>query len=242
MKRIAWMILWLVAIVRIVPGAATIASEHKIRISAIENEQTHAIAEAVLTEAYRRIGYKVEFVPLPGLRALEWANEGVTGGDVARIQGTELKYPNLIPVNVPVIRFEGVAFAKTHIRDIASWEDLRGLRIGIVRGIRYAVIGTEGMEPLKANDMTHLFTLLDRDRIHVAVAVRTAGLIEIKRHFSNSNIRIIGKPLHVSPLYHFLNERYRDLAGRLTSVLTEMTESGDMEQLRKAAFEKLLNE
>lgn len=133
------------------------AGSEEILISAIENEQTHAIAKHVLMEAYSRLGYKVVFDDLPGRRALEWANTGLTDGDVARIAGTGTKYPNLIRVETPVIYFKGVAFSKTIDKPVNTWDDLKGLRIGVVRGIRYSTIGTKGMDPFFANDMTHLY-------------------------------------------------------------------------------------
>ena len=211
-----------------------------IRISAIENEQTHAIAKHVLEEAYRRIGYEVRFDDLPGRRALEWADSGLTDGDVARIEGTEHKFPNLLRVKVPVIHFRGVAFAKTVDRPVHCWEDLEGLRIGVVRGIRYSTLGTEGMSPYFANDMTHLFTILDMGRIEVAVAVLRAGQIEIARHFKNSGIRVIGSPLYSAPLYHFVHKKHRELVPRLEAVLSEMTTSGEMQRLWEDKFHRLI--
>lgn len=96
-----------------------------ITISAIDNEQTHAIAKYVLIEAYKEIGYQVTFDDLPGKRALEWANKGLTDGDVARIEGTEKKFTNLIPIEIPIIYFKGVVFTKNIKRNIAQWKDLQ---------------------------------------------------------------------------------------------------------------------
>ena len=208
-------------------------------ISAIVNEQTHAMAKYVLREAYRRLGIGIRFDDLPGRRALEWANSGRTDGDTARIQGTEIQYPNLVPVGIPVIHFNGVAFAKDARIRIDAWEDLRGRRIGVVRGIRYSAIGTEGMAPYFANDMTHLFTILDKGRIEVAVAVREAGRIEIAKNFTKSGIRVCGPPLYSAPLYHFLHQRNRAVAAELASVLGRMTASGEMKTLWRQAFERL---
>lgn len=217
------------------------ASEAKpLVISAIVNEQTHAMAKHVLREAYARMGIGIRFDDLPGRRALEWANSGRTDGDVARIEGTETKYPNLVPVGIPVIHFDGVAFSKDSRIRINTWEDLRGRRIGVVRGIRYSAIGTEGMAPYFANDMTHLFTILDKGRIEVAVAVRDAGKIEIAKNFNKSGIRVCGPPLYSAPLYHFLHKRNRSIAEKLASILGRMTASGEMETLWRQAFERLL--
>ena len=213
----------------------------RIRISAIENEQTHAIARHVLEEAYSRLGYEVRFDDLPGRRALEWADSGLTDGDVARIQGTENSFPNLLRVTVPVIHFKGVAFSKTVDRPIREWEDLRGLRIGVVRGIRYSTQGTKGMSPFFANDMTHLFTILDKGRIEVAVAVLRAGQIEIARNFKESGIRVVGSPLYSAPLYHFVHAGRRNLVPKLEAVLSEMTASGEMECLWQEKFHALIH-
>lgn len=229
---------------RIVPAPA--ADSHEIgryvTISTIINEQTHAVVKGVLKEAYRRIGYGVVFDDLPAIRALEWANDGITDGDAARIVGTEKAYPHLIPVVTPVLYFRGQAFAKKTVKKISTWDDLADFRIGIVRGIRYAEMGTEGMEPFPANGMTHLFSLLDNDRIDVAVAVLAAGRVEIEKHFKNRGIYPVGTPLFAAPLYHFVHASRRDLVDPLNRVLLSMTKNGDLERLWEQARIELVHE
>ncbi len=156
---------------------------HSVFITAIQNEQTHATAKEVLREAYRRIGYNVRFETFPGQRSIVMANNGESDGDVARIAGTEKEFPNLIPVPTPVILFKGMVFTKNITREIKTWKDLEGLNVGIIRGIRYSEIGTRGLSRYYAEDMTHLFRLLDQDRIQVAIAVSMAGKIEISKNF-----------------------------------------------------------
>lgn len=222
-------------------------SEHQINsrqvtISAIENEQTHAIAKHILIEAYKHIGYQISFDDLPGKRALEWANNGLTDGDVARIEGTEKKFINLIPIKIPIIHFKGVVFTKNIKRNIVQWSDLKGLRIGVVRGIRYSTIGTEGMEPFFANNMTHLFSILNKGRIEVAVAVLDAGIIEIERNYKDSGIHVIGSPLFSSPLYHFVHKKNNHLVAPLEKILLEMTSSGRIEKLKNQVLDQLKNQ
>ncbi|MCF6247732.1 MAG: transporter substrate-binding domain-containing protein [Desulfobacula sp.] len=212
-----------------------------VTISAIVNEQTHAIAKQVLKKAYKKIGYDAGFNDLPGKRALEWANKGLTDGDVARIKGTQKKFSNLVRVKIPVIHFKGVVFSKTIDKPIKEWKDLNGLRIGVVRGIRYSTLGTKGMNPFFANDMTHLFSILDKDRIEVAVAVLDAGKIEIEHHFKNSGIHVIGNPLFSAPLYHFINIKNKSLLKKLEKILTQMTASGEIVRIQRQALEKLMN-
>ena len=215
-------------------------SGKSVVLSVIENDETHAVAREVVREAYRRLGIEVVFYELPARRALSWANEGKTDGDVARIRGTEESYPNLIPVEVPVTVFKGVAFTKDVDEKIAEWADLRKYIVGIVRGIRYAEIGTQGMQVFEANNMTHLFTLLDSGRIQIAVAVREAGLIEARKNFKNKGIHIIGDPLYSAPLFHFVHKRNQALVSRLESVLEEMSRIGEVEAIHIRIFNESL--
>ncbi|MBU0973897.1 MAG: hypothetical protein KKC20_24880, partial [Proteobacteria bacterium] len=65
------------------PKAAALAQQdaRKIRsvtISAIANEQTHALTKEIVRTAYERIGVGVEFNDLPARRGVEWANSGRT--------------------------------------------------------------------------------------------------------------------------------------------------------------------
>ncbi len=221
------------------------ASEIKSRIvvvSGIVNEQTHAMAKEVLHEAYRRIGYDIRIKFFPGRRSLESANKGLTDGDVARIAGTEKKFPNLIPVETPIIYFQGVAFTKSVTRKIGSWHDLKGLRVGIIRGIRYSTIGTRGLNPFFAKDMTHLFKLLEDDRIQVAVAVLNAGKIEIHNKFENSGIHVMGTPLYSAPLYHFVHKKNEHLIDDLNQTLKDMASQGEIDKILNKALQNLLND
>lgn len=202
-----------------------------VTLSAISNEQTHAAGIVILREAYRRIGYTVTFDLLPGKRSLMHANAGTSDGDVARIAGTEKEFPNLVPVPTPIILFQGAAFTKTVTRNIENWNDLKGLTVGIIRGIRYSDTGTKGMDRLIAHDMTHLFRLLDRDRVQVAVATVRAGESEVALNFPDSGIHIIGAPVYTAPLYHFVHKKNVNLVPLLDAAIRNMKKNGLLEQL-----------
>ncbi len=223
-------------------GQQAIVTVRPITISAIENEQTHELAKAVVQEAYKRIGFKVEYNDLPARRALEWANAGKTDGDLARIDGTEKKFTNLIKISIPVTEFKGVAFTRKVKKDIQTWEDLKGLSVGIVGGIRYSEIGTRGLNPISADDMTHLFKLLSLDRIDVAIAVLDAGKIEVQRNFKESNIHMIGRPLFSAPLFHFVHKGNKEITPSLESTLQEMMKNGEIESIHERALLQALSQ
>lgn len=207
-----------------------------VNLSAIENEQTHEAAGEILIEAYNRLGITVSIDQFPAKRSLNEANIGNTDGDVARIPGTENKFPNLIPVPTPIIHFKGVAFTKSVKRPINTWSDLSNYRIGIIRGVRYSEINTKDMNRILASDMTHLFLLLMKGRIQFAVAVQEAGLAEIQNNYPDSGMHIVGDPLFSSPLHHFVHKKIAHLIPKLDAVLKDMEQSGRLEEIYQSTF------
>lgn len=234
---ICWMALFVALAGAWMPS---LALAETVTLSMIQNEQTHDLVKPIILEAYRRIGYAVIFNELPAQRALEWANDGITDGDVARIAGTEKKYPNLIRISPPVIHFKASTFAVREPRKISNWSDLNGLSIGVVRGIRYSEVGTQGMNRILANDMTHLFTLLRLGRIDVAVATLDAGRIEIHRNFKGAGIHLVGEPLCEAPLFHYIHGKNGHLLQKLETVLGDMEQRGEIKAIRQRALTEML--
>jgi uncharacterized protein (TIGR02285 family) len=210
-----------------------------VTISMINRDGTHAMVEEVLTEAYKRIGYKAQFKLLPGKRSLEEANQGKTDGDTARITGTEKDFPNLIQIPTPLVNFQANVFTLSVKKEIKDWSDLKGLRIGVVRGVRYATKGTEGMNPFFAENVAHLFQLLMDNRIDVAVTGWRQGEINIRRSFGTSGIHPIGEPLLSAHLYHYVHKKNKDLVLPLDKVLTEMAAEGEIDMIVDRAFQVL---
>jgi ABC-type amino acid transport substrate-binding protein len=237
--------MWVLGIVMLSMMASPVFGQQNPRerllISAIANEQTHELAKGVVRVAYEKMGIDVEFTDLPARRGLAWANSGKTDGDLARIDGTDKEFTNLIKILTPIILFKGVVFTKKIERNIRSWEDLKGLSVGIIGGIRYSDIGTKGLDRVIAKDMVQLFMLLAKERIDVAVAVLDAGKIEINRHHKGAKLHVMGQPLLVAPLFHFVHKKNIDLVPQLESVLKEMMESGEMSKIWEQAMNKALS-
>ncbi len=223
---------------------STFADENQksIFITGIQNEQTHTMAKKVILEAYRRIGYDAHFELFPGHRSIDMANNGESDGDIARIGETQKKFTNLVLVPTSIIHFKGVVFTKTITKKINEWKDLNGLRIGVIRGIQYSTIGTQGMSPSFAEDMTHLFKLLDEDMIQVAIAVSRAGQIEISRRFKERGIHEIGEPLYTGPLYHYVHKKNRKLVPELNNILQEMERQNEIKKIVETSFKTLLRD
>ncbi len=105
--------------------------------SPISKTDQTGFADRVLAEAFKRVGYKLETVQLPGERAIFNANRGLADGDLLRISGLEKKYPNLIKVPEKVMDLDMVLFTKNK-RDfkVKGWSSLTTESITIIRGTK----------------------------------------------------------------------------------------------------------
>lgn len=194
---------------------------------------------AVLKEAYSRLDLKVEGLTLPASRALEESDAGRTDGEVNRIAAIENAHPNLIRVPVPVNFLEGVAYSCRKKIHVEGWESLRGYRIGIRNGIKFAERGTEGLPNVtRATDYDVLFELLFVGRLDVVIASRQVGSLQFRR--SGMDCLVVNEPPLTSlPLYHYLNKRHVTLVPALTHILQEMVDTGEAEALRQEATTEL---
>ena len=204
----------------------------------------HMIAADFIVEAYKRIGRDVEFVNLPNRRSLMQADDGACDGETIRIKGLDKTYKNLILVPVPVAQLHGVAFMKhhrdTHLPDINTWQDMRGLDVYIIHGEVYAERGTADIGGRTVGTYKQLFTMLEQDRADVGIGIHHVGLVELARNFPNSAIHTHGAPLLIAPLYHYIHRKNRHLLKDLTRVLEDMAESGELEIINAKALSRLM--
>lgn len=85
--------------------------------------------EALYTDAFRPLGYRVELVVMPAERALREANAGAVDGDGARVEMNEdvlAQYPNPVKVDVPIAAVNLAAFAMTAESPVSEWSSFSG--------------------------------------------------------------------------------------------------------------------
>lgn len=76
------------------------------------------------------------------------SSEGKVDAELQRIDGISNKYPDLVPVPIPINIIQGTVFSKKYRFPITGWHSLRPYKIGIVRGILFAEQQTVGMDRL----------------------------------------------------------------------------------------------
>ncbi len=192
---------------------------------------------SVLKVAYSRIGIRVQGLKLPAARSLEQSDAGLTDGEVHRIRDIEAEHPQLIRIEVPINRVEGMALSCNKPLNLADPDVFWNYRIGIKIGTIYAERLTDGMPSVtKLLSEDKLMDLLVARRLDVVIGDRPWAERQIDMP-GHGCVRINEPPLVRIPLYHYLHIRHAYLVPDITRVLREMEESGEMERVIREALD-----
>jgi len=219
-------------------NSAYVNASEKLVFTSVEDAYIQRISESVLKEAYGRLNISFETSWQPAKRALKIVGSGLSDGEISRVAAIGKIYPELIRVSVPVNHLEGMVYSKNKDLIINGWESLEPYKIGIGRGIRFAEMGTNGMNVLKVNGFTSLFQMLGKNRVDVIVAPKIVGLYQIAS-FGTEDVVANEPPVIKLNQYHYLNKKHKKLALRLEKVLKEMQEEGKIDAIRAAYVNEL---
>ena len=90
------------------------------------------------------------------------------------------------------------------------------------------------------NSQDQLMLMLVENRIDVAVSDSFSGLAVIKKLELENKIQLLTPALQKNEIFHFLNEKHRDLIPKVEQVLQAMQASGELALLRKQITEQYL--
>lgn len=219
-----------------------VRAEMLLRIARIPGFPDQTVSSQILAEVYHRLGLHVEFVDLPATRALRMSSVGQLDGEVARIIDVEKQYPALLPVRVPVNYIEPSAFTKRVTPIVNGWESIQNYRLGIVQGVGSSERGTAAMKDVQAvASQDALLTMLNADRMDIAVTDLFSGMIRLKVLGLSNAIRPLSPPLQHIDIYHYLHEQHRDLVPKVEAVMREMERTGELAALRERLKQQILD-
>lgn len=199
------------------------------------------ISEVIVKHVLQQLGVKVIYDKRRAARALKAANTGEVDGDVQRIDGLSGLFPNLVQLRPAINYIDGAAFSKQDDLDIENWEDLRSFSVGIIRGIKFAEKGTEGMNTLKVSSYRDLFELLNEKRVDVAIAPSLNGRYQL--HANNfRDVNELSPPLQRFDLFLYLHKRHSKLIPAIEAEFQKLYDSGDLLRLRNHIASKMLED
>jgi len=199
------------------------------------------IGGEIMTAVYAKLGIKVEFVDVEAARALELSSSGEIDGEIQRIDAVARQFPTLVRIEKPMNYIEPSAFTRGLKFPVNGWASIADYQVGIVRGVGSSERGTQGMAKVQtASSLENLILMLDHDRFQVMVTDRISGEVTLKQMGLADRIRPLSPPLQHIDLYHYLNQKHRVLAARVSSVLAEMAASGELVALRERLVNQVL--
>ncbi|VAW60709.1 hypothetical protein MNBD_GAMMA11-1850 [hydrothermal vent metagenome] len=211
----------------------------------ISNNTQTGYADLILTEAFRRIGYKLETIHIPAERALINANKGIDDGDLLRIAGLQKKYPNLIQVPEKIINQDFILFTKNHRGfKVNGWESVKYHSVGIITGWKilekkFSQFGNQ-IEIIKSENADQLFTLLEKDRVDFICYTHWSGL-ELLRKKGLKNITALNAPLASPDFFTYLNKKHSAIAIELSAAIKEMKVDGSIQKKYDKIFNPLIS-
>lgn len=217
-------------------------SQEPLKFARIVNTPDQVVGAKILEIGYKRLGIPIEFVEMPGKRALVESSKGNIDGEVHRIFDVGQDYPTLIQVPTPINFIEPTAFAKRVRFPVNACGDLGQHKIGIVRGVKHAEDCTRGMKNVQiVNNSRLLMQILHRDRVDVVVTARINGLLQIKE-LNLDSIYALSPPLSRKPVYHYLHEKHETMVPKIDQVFKKMEADGTLERLRERFIVELLDQ
>lgn len=215
--------------------ASTLAQSKEIVIASI-NEQTPRliVSTSIMRQIYQRLGYEMTVVNYPAKRSLLEVNNGSANGELARANIIEADNPNLIRIPYAIGIVKAVVAQKRTDSPIQKLADLKGYRIGILRGFVVAEKMTENVTREVYSDLPALFKGLIYDRVDAILFLKIDLEYYIRKHKLENSLEISNTPFLEIPIYHYLHKNSANIAKALQAEIKKMHTSGELQDLIKA--------
>lgn len=203
---------------------------HFVRIDKLAEQE---VASKILPEIYNKLGINIDIEALPAERAKMWATDGTKDGEILRIFSYGEKNPGMVRVPTPYSSLETTAFAlKSSSISIKTKDDLKKYKVVIVRGVQHTKDMAEGLEKVHViNDSEQMMKFLEAGRADIALINTITGQGVLKS-LKIDSIAPVGT-LETLDLFHYLNEKNKDIVPKVDEVIQKMAKSGELKQLRE---------
>lgn len=188
-------------------------------------ENKDGYIDLIAGEAFRRAGYELHLVQQPAERGLINANGGKIDGDLTRIKGLEVLYPNLVRISEKLFDWEFVAFSKTS-SSINDWQSIYDHPVGYIKGWKIYEKKLDGAKLVTiAGNAEQLFRLLTLDRVESILYERWQGLALMQKAGLQKNALDI-HTIEKREMYIYLNENHSSIVTRVAEELRKLKSEG----------------
>jgi len=212
-------------------------AENKINLSysatqpPMHTSQLTGFVDLVLTEAFKRIDYKVDISRVDNEHSLINTNKGIVDGLSQRISGLTKHYPNLIRVPEKIVDWQFVAFSKQNINTSKGWNSLTPYTVAIITGWKIFEYNIpERTSVTKVKNTEQLFNLLNKSRCDIILFERFQGLQFIKK-MGYKNMKLLEPAMAKREMFTYLHKKHASLVPKLSRALKEIKNDGTYQLL-----------
>ena len=186
----------------------------------------------IIHEISKRSNITIDYQVLPNKRSLIQANNGYVDGEGARILEINKYYPNLLPVPVQIHSINLIALTNRQLT-LTKPSDLSNYNVGVIRGMKIAVLMSEKNTPVslfKAPDHTTLINMLSANRLDVIITNKMGlftSLDKIKKH----KLFMAKEPLLSRSLYMQLHKKNKKYIPIFEKAIESMHKDGTYQKI-----------
>lgn len=197
----------------------------------------------IYSDAFRQLGVELEVRAFPAARAAAEAEAGNVDGELARSFDYEATQTTMMRVPEPTFFAITSAYVcRKDIRLAPGWEGLRNSPYRVEYRAGYTVMAQKLAAVLRPEQLSGVRTAetglrkLIRGRSDVYVDISDI----VDSALQQDEFRLAGvrraAVLERGPIHAYLNKRHAELARRLSGVLRQMRDSGQIERYRQQAL------
>lgn len=220
------------------------AANTPLTIAIIKNTPDQTATTSILKAIYAQAGLEVDFIALPGKRALIESSSGRVDGEAQRIFEIGEEYPSLIRVPTSFISWKFTAFSKQPDKTFDSWQSLFGYNVAMVRGIKYAEIGLRQANIEKVSivsDIVEMLSFLEADFVDVAISSDFNGRLQIARR-DYADVHIHYPAIGELKLFHYLHVKNERFIPALNEAVMNLKKTGELQAIQKKMVAQLMAE
>lgn len=212
-------------------GAVQAQDSTRLVLSTVGDGIETRIAERALKAAYAELGITVVVERFTGDIGIDRANNGVTDGEVIRVNDADRAYANLREVSIPLGYFDVVVYAKDPALRVHSWQDLRAERVGVVRGVLSVERAIGELKVRMVDTYAELFALFAAGEVDAVVVATMDSRLAQRIVPALSAARSV-TTIDTSIAFHYLNKKHEALAPRVEPILKRMLLDGTIARIR----------
>lgn len=184
-------------------------------------------SQELLSEAYRRLGVRVEFIEVPFGRSLVESNKGELAGELARVLRVTESYPALLPV--PYVLFDTDVFLYVNQQRCAGCQLQQVQSLAYVRG---AMVVEDILRTLPASRQVISTGSLEATKNLFLTGKVDSVVFAAYQLDASTGFPIAEQRLQSLPDYHLLHQSHQALIPELTAMLYQLEREGFAERLR----------